>query len=217
MIIGLLIGGILKGQELIANARITSTIRQIDSYRAATLTFQDAYGAIPGDIANAGTRLPDCGATPVADPCNTAGNSNGLVDANPYEIGNFWRHLAKANMISGVDASLDNPSPKAALGNSSTVYALGCNYLQAFSSGSAIPSANCLYFENSTYGFGDAGGSLSPKQAAQMDRKVDDGRPWYGSFRGENTVGSILCATGGGTTYNETVASTTACFIGTAL
>ncbi len=79
-IIGLLIGGILKGQELMQNARVTSTIAQVRSYEAATTTFRDKYDAIPGDMANAGARIPGCtGAAGVN--CNPAANAAGATIA----------------------------------------------------------------------------------------------------------------------------------------
>ncbi|HPD83403.1 MAG TPA: prepilin-type N-terminal cleavage/methylation domain-containing protein, partial [Alphaproteobacteria bacterium] len=48
IIIGLLIGGILKGQELIANAAVTSTVAQVKGFEAAMSTFDDKYNAMPG-------------------------------------------------------------------------------------------------------------------------------------------------------------------------
>ncbi|HIL28602.1 MAG TPA: prepilin-type N-terminal cleavage/methylation domain-containing protein, partial [Micavibrio sp.] len=69
IIIGLLIGGVLKGQELIANAQIASTVAGIKGIDAATSTFNDTYNAFPGDMSNALTRLPNCAA-----PC---ANGNG--------------------------------------------------------------------------------------------------------------------------------------------
>ncbi|MCK5555335.1 MAG: prepilin-type N-terminal cleavage/methylation domain-containing protein, partial [Alphaproteobacteria bacterium] len=42
-IIGLLIGGILKGQQLMQNARVTATIAQIQAIESATTTFRDTY------------------------------------------------------------------------------------------------------------------------------------------------------------------------------
>ena len=50
IIIGLLIAGVLKGQELIGNARVTSTVAQIKAIDAATSTFKDTYAALPGDM-----------------------------------------------------------------------------------------------------------------------------------------------------------------------
>ncbi|MCD8566562.1 MAG: prepilin-type N-terminal cleavage/methylation domain-containing protein [Alphaproteobacteria bacterium] len=48
IIIGLLIGGILKGQELIANAQITNAVTQIKGMDGAVATFRETYNAFPG-------------------------------------------------------------------------------------------------------------------------------------------------------------------------
>jgi prepilin-type N-terminal cleavage/methylation domain-containing protein len=59
-IIGLLIGGILKGQEMIQNARVTNTIAMTKSFQAAIITFVDRFDNLPGDYAYATTKLPGC-------------------------------------------------------------------------------------------------------------------------------------------------------------
>src|ERR1700737_621716 len=56
VIIGLLIGGVLKGQELIYNQKIKSTYDNYRQYTAAMYGYQDRYKAIPGDDANATKR-----------------------------------------------------------------------------------------------------------------------------------------------------------------
>ena len=48
IIIGLLIAGVLKGQELIGNARVTSTVAQIKAIDAAYSTFKDTYASLAG-------------------------------------------------------------------------------------------------------------------------------------------------------------------------
>lgn len=122
-IIGLLIGGILKGQELLENARATSTIAQVKSYDAAVTGFRDIYGGMPGDLRNAANRIPGCIATcsPVYNSANTYTAGDGHVGGDVLEVlgtGNralnipansldderflFWIHLLKANLIAGV-------------------------------------------------------------------------------------------------------------------
>ena len=125
-IIGLLIGGILKGQELMENARISATIAQVKSYEAATTTFRDSFNAFPGDMPSANLRVPNCPAA--CDPtAATAGNSiigsptwaatwanqvalTGMPLAGKAvgdESGLYWMHLLQADLISGVtDAAL---------------------------------------------------------------------------------------------------------------
>ena len=51
VIIGLLLGGILKGQEMITQARIKNVINDFNGITAAYFSYQDRYRAIPGDDA----------------------------------------------------------------------------------------------------------------------------------------------------------------------
>jgi prepilin-type N-terminal cleavage/methylation domain-containing protein len=88
IIIGLLIAGVLKGQQLIGNAKVTAQVAQVKSIDAATSTFKDMYAALPGDISNASTRLPNCGAA----PCATNGNGDGSVQGPlTFGAGPCWR------------------------------------------------------------------------------------------------------------------------------
>jgi prepilin-type N-terminal cleavage/methylation domain-containing protein len=57
VIIGLLLGGILKGQELITGARVRNLISQQDGIKAAFFGFQDRYRALPGDYSAADTNI----------------------------------------------------------------------------------------------------------------------------------------------------------------
>jgi len=124
-IIGLLIGGVLQGRTMLKNAKITKTIKQIESYRAAVIAFRDKYAQMPGDMVNATQRLPGCG--PAYDPagnyCLNGGGNNiigkyiglgGIPQLGPGMPGGetimFWKHLALADLITGVQANL--PSDK---------------------------------------------------------------------------------------------------------
>jgi prepilin-type N-terminal cleavage/methylation domain-containing protein len=51
VIIGLIIGGVLVGQDMIKAAEIRSTVSQIQSYDTAANTFRDKYEYVPGDVA----------------------------------------------------------------------------------------------------------------------------------------------------------------------
>src|ERR1700732_4041122 len=73
IIIGLLIAGVLKGQALINNARVTSTVAQNKAIDAAISTFRDTYASLPGDLVNPAARLPNC----LAAPCVAAVAGNG--------------------------------------------------------------------------------------------------------------------------------------------
>ena len=72
VIIGLIIGGILKGQEIIESARQKNLISQFDALRASANTFIDRFGSQPGDYLLATTRVS--GAAGVVN-----GGGNGTV------------------------------------------------------------------------------------------------------------------------------------------
>src|SRR5690348_15917103 len=75
VIIGLLLGGVLKGQELITGARVRNLISQQDGVKAAFFGFQDRYRALPGDYASADTNI-NC------TPACSKGNGNGRIESN---------------------------------------------------------------------------------------------------------------------------------------
>src|SRR4030095_7269589 len=57
VIIGLLLGGVLKGQELITGARVRNLASQQDGVKAAYFGFLDRYRALPGDYIAASTNI----------------------------------------------------------------------------------------------------------------------------------------------------------------
>jgi prepilin-type N-terminal cleavage/methylation domain-containing protein len=168
MIIGLLIGGILKGQELIENARIVKVVQMFKSYSAAEITFLDSYGSSPGDILNPSTRLSNCTTT----PCSTAGNGNGVIGGFGSEQTTFWIHLVRANLITGIDEQAPYIFPKMPLGNNGLI-------INVAGRSGAMP-----YSIETADGIG--AGVLSGSQAARIDRKMDDGNPSTGSVLGND-------------------------------
>src|SRR4029077_11826118 len=77
VIIGLLLGGVLKGQELIYNQKVKSTYDMYRQYTAAMYGYQDRYKALPGDDAKALTRgfIVQPG-----DPAIVAGGGDGYIN-----------------------------------------------------------------------------------------------------------------------------------------
>jgi prepilin-type N-terminal cleavage/methylation domain-containing protein len=128
-IIALLIGGVLKGKEMIQNARIVATIDQAKAYEVAMQTFMDTYQEIPGDMPDASTRIKGIDASKGYD----GGNGDGILgDAGwisagcPVQSGfvkgtgwnetfQFWGQLYYAKLINGIsgpqEANLDNAGP----------------------------------------------------------------------------------------------------------
>src|SRR5216110_3012034 len=71
VIIGLLLGGVLKGQEMITQAKIKNIVNDFNGITVAVTSYQDRYRAIPGDDLNATTRWT------VQNPAS--GNGNGVI------------------------------------------------------------------------------------------------------------------------------------------
>lgn len=198
MIIGLLIGGVLRGQELINNARITSVIRQVTSYQAASMTFRDSYGGLPGDIINANTRIPNCtmiatcygtGPGVIGDgligPRLTAPSDNSYITDTALDTENrrFWTQLATVKLITGINptstsniAAWGEQFPESKIGG-------GFHVVQAVFSNPMILTGPILVLREDP-GSASASPTLTEargaapataRQAAQIDRKMDDG------------------------------------------
>src|SRR6267154_361953 len=100
VIIGLLLGGVLKGQELIYNQKVKSTYDAYRQYTAAMYGYQDRFKAIPGDDANATTR----GFIVGGGPAITAGMGNQCTTAVPgtaTEVCQANYHLRLAGFLAG--------------------------------------------------------------------------------------------------------------------
>src|SRR5688572_28769310 len=100
VIIGLLLGGVLKGQELITAARVRNLISNQDGIKAAYFGFLDRFRALPGDYANATTNITNVSTVAA---CGTAGNGNGngRIEAATNEHILAWDHLSHAGFING--------------------------------------------------------------------------------------------------------------------
>src|SRR5258705_2021899 len=98
VIIGLLLGGVLKGQELINAARVRNIASQLDGVKIAYLGFQDRFRALPGDYPTA-LAVANIPGTPTG--CGVAGGTcgNGIIDPNENLV--VWNQLSKANFITG--------------------------------------------------------------------------------------------------------------------
>jgi len=104
VIIGLLVGGVLQGQELIENSRVKQAAKDMNGTAAAMFAYQDRYKRLPGDdgLAAALTARGDAWASVVA------GDLNGTLDValaatftGAGESGAFWQQLRAAGFIAG--------------------------------------------------------------------------------------------------------------------
>jgi len=107
VIIGLLLGGVLKGQEIITNAKARNIENEFNGVTAAIYSYQDRYRAYPGD-----DRTADRWGTTIA-----IGDGNGRIDgdfdsaaATPEESQNLWMHLRNARLIAGATDDVTQPN-----------------------------------------------------------------------------------------------------------
>ena len=191
VIIGLLLGGVLKGQELIQNARVRNIIAQQDGIKAAFFGFQDRYRGIPGDYlaANAAANIPGAGAA------SCGGDGDSLIDT-PAESLCAWYHLSKSGFItgtytgSGTTATTAN-SPANAFGGLMQLIFDGA-YLD---SSTTPPSIHNI----------KTGNNIPSVALAEVDRKIDDGSPITGQFRYSSwTIPSAATCVATGNTWDVT-------------
>ena len=171
VIIGLLLGGVLKGQELITQAKIKNVANDLNGMSAAVYGYQDRYKRFPGDDNGAAARWKN--------PAATDGDGNGQLGAakvegvidcsseTPTENCEFWQHLRLAGFIGGDAAT--KLSPQNAAGGVLQVQngALGL-------SGLVVCSTNLL-----------------GKIANAIDAQFDDGKPGTGQVRGTDNASAL--------------------------
>jgi prepilin-type N-terminal cleavage/methylation domain-containing protein len=237
VIIGLIIGGVLVGQDMIKSAEIRATIGQWEQYNSAVNTFRDKYRYIPGDIN--GTRSVEFGLTTRTGAAGK-GDGNGLLQACAAtaaagllagcETTMFWRDLNEVSLMDGyyraatdaltawstVQVPTVFPETKLGRGNYWTVFsAEGKNWYE-IANITAIDAAGAYTMTS----------ALSPFEAYNIDRKTDDNRPLYGGVRAMNSATIIntiavaaaaaagVCVENTNSTYNqgtEAYANTPSC------
>ena len=196
VIIGLLLGGVLKGQELINAARVRNIASQLDGVKIAYLGFLDRYRTYPGDMptATAANQIPG---TASVGCVNVATCNNGKIDANENLL--VWYHLSRAGFISGsytgttdTGAAAQNPTSADSPSNPYGGYMMLANDNDY---GEVNAATNPVLNIKS-------GGLMPVSVIAEIDRKVDDGQPGTGTFRigiawgGVNPAAGQCLATG---------------------
>lgn len=221
-IIGLLIGGVLKGQQLMQNARVTATMAQVKAIEAATTTFRDTYGALPGDMRDGNTRIAGC-TIACSNPIATA--TDGAIGAIAWDLSTtqsatinavaltaaaqetvlYWTELSLAGLLSGVTqdgitgvaASFGGSHPVARVGGGFVVGNAGtpaaAAVLSTTMSGTVLEMLTAPAVIPSITANAAV---MNPAIAAQIDRKVDDGLPMTGTVQawGARAVGGCTTA-----------------------
>ncbi len=164
------------GADLIRKAQILRIVKEVKVYSEAVVQFENKYNSLPGDIAKSS----------VLDINNTSsdnGNGNGVIDQKERLL--FWKHLAQAKLIDGTyDGINEVPGlglPKGPL-NESGYYIVNITNNNSFAKQSIVIGLS---------GFSEAIsagslGVLTPKEAYNIDKKIDDGNPNRGIVRAIN-------------------------------
>jgi prepilin-type N-terminal cleavage/methylation domain-containing protein len=160
VIIGLLLGGILKGQELIVQGRIRNVANDFQSMTAAINIYQDRYRALPGDDRGANARWS----------ATTSGDGDGQIDGaynsttDTDESRLFWQHLRLAGLVGGATTDLAQPANTTSGITGVQNNAQGLNSLVVCSN------------------------NLPGKIAQSIDSQFDDGNATTGAVRGNTTT-----------------------------
>lgn len=169
VIIGLLLGGVLKGQELITSARVRNIISTQDGVKAAYFGFLDRYRALPGDYGGATTNIPNCAA------CQNGDNNGQILTFGAIiESISAWEHLSKAGFVTGSYVYSATPTTSNTPVNpyGSLVQMIFDNVYQdgAVATG---PTRHNL----------KTGNNVPSDILAEVDRKIDDGLATGGQVR----------------------------------
>ena len=202
VILGLLTGGILAGQNLIRAAELRSVSTQLQSIQTSIYTFRDKYFALPGDMRNAtnfwgiaaGSTGDDatCYAASTTNGTTCNGDGNGRIDLISEGF-RAWQHLANAGLIEGsytgvtgsgssVDVIGGENAPKAKMGNTSFTIKYFTDYSDTNWYDVEEDWGTIIHFGND-YGVGghsNQGDALTPEEVWNIDTKMDDGKPGQG-------------------------------------
>lgn len=190
VIVGLLLGGVLKGQELINGAKVKALANDLRAVSTAYYAYQDRFRAVPGDDPQANVHLTDVTGSP-------NGNGNGMIDDTGNVFGTqsmtvnaaaaresqlFWVHVRLANLMTG-------PAYVGAAQNS-----LG-GFIGITSN--KISNQTGVGLWNAQYYICLSG--VPQRLAVQLDTQIDDGVPNTGALRAFTETGGAPAALNPGT------------------
>ena len=214
VIIGLIVGGVLVGRDLIAAAKIRSTLAQLEQFKVQTNTFKLKFNCLPGDCANATAFITGCNDNGT-NICN--GNGNGRVDGmvSPYygETCRYWEHLSRAGLLDSQDLTFVNNTSGRCNSTESppSKYSSDTKWLMLWACdpgsfgcrqnkwpGSSPENHYFSLLKNNGFVNGRAmdpgvldstAGNISPGTSLSIDTKIDDGMPLKGNVLSANSYG----------------------------
>ncbi|MEK6746145.1 MAG: prepilin-type N-terminal cleavage/methylation domain-containing protein [Pseudomonadota bacterium] len=231
VIIGLIVGGVLVGRDLIKSAEIRAQIKQVEQYTLAYNTFKLKYACIPGDCKNATDYF-----TGTAN-----GDGDGIVESSfgyspdvefDLEQSRFFEQLSLANLIPGKFSS----SLTLGIGFPATILAPKKGFVAGKARSTNVSSCITSTYSYDCFAAGkwntglfffvgnptdtpwtntnDSYGLFTPAQTQSIDQKLDDGFPHSGVLRGGEAWDSLngRCSTGSSPPSTYLVTNTdTAC------
>jgi len=217
VIIGLIVGGVLVGQDLIKAAELRATSSDIEKFNAAANTFRNRFNGLPGDLLS--DRAAQFGMT-ARDGSAGTGDGNALVEgcsqsasALGCETGLFWVDLTNAQLLGDAFTVGAGTSDGLADGNSAAATITTVSNMSRFLPTLPLresafvhvyPQGGRNFFYLGALQTGAAGvintlgpaaahevaglAGLTPAEASQLDDKVDDGAPATGVLRAVGTM-----------------------------
>jgi hypothetical protein len=107
VVVGLLLGAVMKGQEIITNAKIKKIENDYNGVKVAIYLYQSRYLALPGDDLRAQTRWFEGGVKSGDGNRFINGTFDSAEDTDESRL--FWSHLRCAGLIAGEKTSTDLP------------------------------------------------------------------------------------------------------------
>jgi prepilin-type N-terminal cleavage/methylation domain-containing protein len=217
VIIGLIVGAIVVGKDLINAAAIRGTITQYSQFEAAINTFRDKYQGLPGDITQ--DQAAALGFQPTSRPGGSnIMHGNDILESGGFPAGNylgseellFWQDLSSAQLIDGSFTSATDSipanltpeqiplySPAATIGNGTYWGATSSYGMSAYEilGITPMPLYNFFYLGRIAFVIGsmpDTIAGLSSSQAYDIDVKLDDGMPTTGTVLAGNGYWAFL-------------------------
>ena len=189
VIIGLLLGGVLKGQELINSAKVKNMINDFRSASTFVFAYQDRFKALPGDDTRAATNLN--GGTAATTPAGTLGNAringawNSLTKTDESYL--FWQHVRLAGFATG-----DPTVPAGAAAAADAYNARNADGGRLGITGDAVITGSTW-----AANFFICSAGIQGRFARQIDTTIDDGNTATGTVRVIGTVAENVAAPAG--------------------
>jgi len=187
VIIGLLLGGMLKGQELITAAKVRNLASQLDGVKVAYLGFLDRFRTLPGDM----TTVDAAAYMPGNPPGCTGGAACGNGQIDPDEVYVAWAQLSRSGFMTGSYSGLVTDTAPTAANSPTNPYGgfLALLTDTIYDDGNEPAQLPALNLKT--------GGNVPSGAIAELDRKVDDGTPLGGSFRSLGNAARTATLAGG--------------------